>query len=161
MPGGFDTPFEQTRVQLQLDEEEQAQNPATKATQEAFRRRLLAEKKALKEKATDAIKKKLAQKVGTRLVLRVVGAACASSIIFLIVTWLIWTVQALAGNLMGSKWIPELEWWEIILWGILTIIILAIVIILITLSSIAIVFSNPLLAISILGTIIFEAVTGS
>lgn len=144
------------------EEEENDQNPtATKVAQEAFRRRLLAEKKALKEKATDVIKKKLAQKIGTRVVLRVVGAACASTVIFLIVTYLIWTVQAIAGNLMGSKWIPELEWWELILWGLLGIIMLAILILLIAVSSVAIVFSNPILALSILGAAIFDAITGS
>lgn len=161
MPGGFDTPFEQTRVQLQLDEEEQAQNPVTKAAQEAFRRQLQEEKKKLKKKATDIVKKKLAQKIATRTVLRVIGAACASTLVFLIVTWLIWTIQALAGNLMGSKWIPELEWWETILWVLLTILLLVVLIVLTAVSSLAIVLSNPLLAISILGAAIVSAVTGS
>lgn len=144
------------------EEEEEDQSPAaTRAAQEAFRRQLLAQKKALKKKTTDAIKKQLAQKLTTRVVLRVIGVACASTVVFLIVTWLISTIQAIAGNLMGSKWIPELEWWEMILYVLLTILMLIILLALTAVSSLAIVLSNPLLAISILGTAIVSAVTGS
>lgn len=48
--------------------------------------------------------------------LRIINAVCGSTIVLFFVTVLIWTFQFIAGNLLGSKVVPALKIWEIILW---------------------------------------------
>lgn len=66
----------------------------------------------LQKQAEEKIKKELAKK----LTWRALNIAMGASVILLFVTIIIWTVQFIGGNMMGSKLIPKLGLGEIILW---------------------------------------------
>ncbi|GEM_PF-3376200 len=87
-------------------------------------------KRQAKEKAKKKIKQKIAKKVASRGAIRLVAGAFGATGVGLIVTYIIWTVQAIAGNLMGSKIIPKLEWWELILWFIIGLLLFALLVLL-------------------------------
>lgn len=131
MAGSFDTPFEQNRAQLQEDEEQQAQNPETNRAQDVSRRQF----DQVKRKAINQAKQKAEQqatraveKFAMRGALRVIAIGSAATIIGLVISYAIWTVQIFAGNLMGSKWIPPLELWEIIAWGVVGLVLIILMI---------------------------------
>ena len=66
----------------------------------------------LQQQAEEKIKKEIAQKLTWRMVNMAMGA----TLILAFLTVLIWTVQFIAGNILGSKIIPKLGIGEIILW---------------------------------------------
>lgn len=98
--------------------------------------RLEAKKKlSIKEKLVNASNEtELAQKIKKikkiRQTLRTINISSALSVVGLIVTWLIMSVQIVVGNLLGFKEIA-LEGAEIVVWAVMSIILLAILIILI------------------------------
>ncbi len=71
-----------------------------------------------------------AARAASKLFLRIVNSATGATIIGLIVTYAIMTVQLFAGNVMQSKIIPELDLWECIIWGILTFVVIILTILL-------------------------------
>ena len=81
----------------------------------------------LKEEAKKIAKQKIeaaVKKATERGLIRLLGGTAAASIVGFIVTYALWTFQFWAGNILKSKIIPELEWWEIFAW-IFTSILLA------------------------------------
>jgi hypothetical protein len=80
-----------------------------------------AKKKALKKA------KKLATKRARQIALRWINVGFAATIVGIIVTYLIMSVQLFVGNLLGVESL-KLEGWEIAIWALLTIILLAITI---------------------------------
>lgn len=66
----------------------------------------------LQEQAEEKIKKEIAQKLTWRAVNMTMGA----TVVLVFLTILVWTVQFIGGNLMGSKMIPKLSLGETILW---------------------------------------------
>jgi len=133
------------------------------ASRTAFK---VARKKAIK-KAKEEAAARLAKKLATKGAVRTVSISIGVTGVGLIVTYLIWTVQVIAGNLMGSKWIPRLAslgdflfWWELPLWMLMTIFVLMGILILFILLTVALIFSNPVVAATILGWSIVNAITG-
>lgn len=76
-----------------------------------------------REKAVkDQIRKEVAKKavrVASRISLRLVNTALGASVIGLVVVWVVWTIQLIAGNLLGSQTIPPLKSWEKVAWFLL------------------------------------------
>ncbi len=70
------------------------------------------EENILQKQAEEKLKKEIAQKLSWRAV----NIATGASIILIFVTILIWTIQFIGGNMMGSKMIPKLGIGETILW---------------------------------------------
>lgn len=79
-----------------------------------------------KERVVDQTKK-IAVKAAKQAILRVINVAFAATLVGIIVTYLIMTVQLIAGNLLGIKAI-KLEIWEVVIWVLLSITILFIII---------------------------------
>lgn len=126
---------------------------AQKKAQRAFKKSQKEITAAAKKKATQLIAKKVAQQG----VVRSVALACGSTGVGLIVTYLIWTLQAIVANwLEHDKIIPKLEWWELILWALLTILLAAILIMLLVGLVILFALSNPFT-----GSAIIAAIGGS
>ena len=161
MAGVLDTTLDRPGFSQEEDEqEEQDSGELTKVAQEAARRELEFIKRNLKKKATDYAKKKLAKQLATRAVLRTVNIACASSLVFIGVTWLIWTGQYILGNLRKSKIIPHLLWWEKPLWAILSILLFGLALILLTVFIVGAAISNPILGVTLLGAVVWNWITG-
>jgi len=100
-----------------------------------------------KKEATDKFKKeaqellmKTAEKIAKKLGLRTVSLSSGSTGVGLIVTFIIWSGQAILGNLMGSKIVPKLDWWEFILWLVVGLALLGI---LILASALLVLISDP------------------
>jgi hypothetical protein len=91
-----------------------------------------------KEQVVDQAKK-VAVKAGKQAVLRVINVAFAATLVGIIVTYLIMTVQLIAGNLFGIKAI-ELEVWEVVIWVFLSIIILFAIVLL---ALVLVIVANP------------------
>ncbi len=66
----------------------------------------------VQKQAEEKLKKELARKAS----LKAANLAMGATLILLVVTVLVWTVQFIGGNLLGSKVIPKLDLGEIILW---------------------------------------------
>jgi hypothetical protein len=75
----------------------------------------------LQQQAEEKIKKEIAKKLSWRAFNMAMGA----SVILVFVTIIVWTVQFIGGNMMGSKMIPKLGIGETILWLIGLIIMVA------------------------------------
>lgn len=112
------------------------------AAEQANKRSLASEqaedkkKLSLKEKLVNAsneteLAKKIEKIRKIKQTLRTINLVSAASVVGLIVTWGVMSVQVLVGNLGGVKEI-ELDGLEIGLWAILSIILLAILIIMVT-----------------------------
>ncbi len=76
----------------------------------------------LQQQAEEKLKKEIAKKLSWRALNMAMGA----SVILIFVTIIVWTVQFIGGNMMGSKMIPKLSLGETILWiiGLIVIIVL-------------------------------------
>lgn len=70
----------------------------------------------------EAVKTK-AQQFLSRGLARILGVACGSTIILLIVPYIIMTIQLIVGNLLGNPLVPKLKLWEQIVWGVVTFLI--------------------------------------
>jgi hypothetical protein len=102
----------------------------------------------LQQQAEEKIKKEVARK----LTLRAVNIAFGASVALAIVTVIIWTVQFIGGNMMGSKLIPKLGLGETILWLICLIIVsIFIDVIILGITLMIEIFENPT---SIIGNVI-------
>jgi hypothetical protein len=102
----------------------------------------------LQQQAEEKIKKEIARK----LTLRAVNMAMGASVVLAIVTVIIWTVQFIGGNMMGSKLIPKLGLGETILWLICLIIVSILIdVIILGITLMIEIFENPT---SIVGNII-------
>lgn len=77
----------------------------------------------LQQQAEEKIKKEVAKKLSWR----VFNMAMGASVILIFVTIIVWTVQFIGGNMMGSKLIPKLGLGETILWIIGLVILTAII----------------------------------
>jgi len=128
----------------------------------AFRQ---ARKRAIKAAAKKGAQKaaaKAAQKIASKALVRVIALACGATVVGLIVTYLIWTAQAIAGNWLGSKWIPKLDsfgdgglwWWEFPAWLFLSIIIAILLVVVLFVAVAGAAFSNPLILVGIAWQII-------
>jgi hypothetical protein len=86
--------------------------------------------------AAEVVKEQLKAKgkqLATRAALRLAGGTAAATVIGMFITYGIWAIQFLAGNLSRSKIIPKLELWEIICFAIATIIFMALIVFLVVL----------------------------
>lgn len=142
------------------EDDDQSEVDTAEASQAAKR-----ELKRIQKQQIDAAKKKAAQliakKVAQQGIVRSVALACGSTGVGLIVTYLIWTLQAIVANLLGhDKIIPKLEWWELILWGILTLLLIFLSLILLVLFIVAAAISNPILGVTLLGAAAWNWITG-
>jgi len=70
--------------------------------------------------ATDSAAKYFAKKAQ----LRILTGSMAASLYFLIIAYMIWTVQLFFGNLLKSKLVPKLDLWEIIIWAVVSLLII-------------------------------------
>lgn len=139
------------------DEEE----GASSATEDMARRELQRLRKEALEKASEEFRrrvgKKVAQKIASRALFRSIALAAGATLVGIIVTYLIWTVQLFAGNLLGSKIIPPLDFWEIILWGILSFIVLFALILAIVQILPAVLFAGGIIdGLQLFGSLIWE-----
>jgi len=121
----LDATLEQENFQQQQAQQAYDFETSQKAVQRQLRQ-IKRQTTTKAQQASQEVFKKIAQKVAKQAAARVTSWAAGATLIGLLVTYLIWTIQAIVGNLMGSKWIPSLEWWELILWLLLGIILLAI-----------------------------------
>jgi len=94
------------------------------------RRRLDAAKREAQEQAQEAIKKKAqevtkkaAKKAASKVTVRLISGVAAASIVGLIITYLIMTIQFGAGNIMQSKIIPKLSLVEVLIWGAVSVLL--------------------------------------
>jgi uncharacterized membrane protein YcjF (UPF0283 family) len=111
----------------------------------------------LQEQAEEKIKKEIAQKLTWRMVNMAMGA----TVILAFLTVLIWTVQFIAGNIMGSKVIPKLGLGEIILWLIGLLVIFTIFnMIMLGITLMVQVYENPVEMLSNLGGIFWKVFWG-
>ncbi|MBT6690935.1 hypothetical protein HOB10_01215 [Candidatus Parcubacteria bacterium] len=96
------------------------------------KRKLAAAKREAQEKAQEMVKKKakeatqkVVKKAASKLTLRLVSGAAAASIVGLIISYIIMTIQFFIGNLLESKLVPKLSLVEILIWGCLSLLIFA------------------------------------
>ena len=142
------------------EEEEDSGEDLSDVEQKEAKRNLDRIKKEVKDQVKKQVQK-VAKKVASKVAVRAVSLACGATGIGLIVTYIIWTGQAIIANLLGhDKIIPKLDWWELILWGILTIIILALLLVAVILMLGAFIFSNPVTAAGVIGAIVWNIIAG-
>jgi len=119
--------------------------------------------KQITNKAKDQAKKafqKAAQKVASKAVARGAAISAGATGVGLLVTYIIWTGQAIIANWLGKdKVIPKLEWWELILWAILGLLLLALLLLVITALAAAFAITNPIVGAKIVGSFIWDWVT--
>lgn len=142
------------------DEAEDLDEELSDAGQNQAKRNLEKIKKEVKDKAKKQVQK-VVQKAASKATARTIAVAAGATVVGLIVTYLIWTGQAIFANWLGhDKIIPKLDWWELILWGILTLIIIALVISLLFLLVGVFIFSNPFTAAPIIGEMVWDIIAG-
>jgi hypothetical protein len=78
----------------------------------------------VKKKAQEAVKK-AAKKAASKVTVRLISGAAAASIVGLIITYLIMSIQMFAGNLLGAKIVPKLSLIELLIWGMVSLILFA------------------------------------
>lgn len=94
----------------------------------------------LQQEAEAKAKKEIAKRMSWRMV----NVTMGSTVILVFLTVIVWTVQFIGGNMMGSKLIPKLGLGETILWIIGLVVVVTIFnLILLGLTLIAEVFENP------------------
>ena len=81
----------------------------------------------IKKKAQEAVKK-AAKKAASKVTVRLISGVAAASIVGLIITYLIMTIQVFAGNLMQSKIVPKLSLVELLIWGAVSLVLFAAVV---------------------------------
>ncbi|MFA6307224.1 MAG: hypothetical protein WCS88_01465 [Patescibacteria group bacterium] len=106
------------------------------ASNKAVARDLEQIKRQAREKISKEWRDKIVKEVAKKVSVRAASWGAGATGVGLLVTFGIWTVQAIGGNLMGSKWIPKLELYELILWLILGVLLAAIVLLALTLLTI-------------------------
>ena len=90
-----------------------------------------------KKKVVDKAKQELKKKA-LKAALNKVSIGAAATIIGLIVTWLIMSVQFIFGNMLGAVKEIKLNLWEIIIYFLLSILILGSILLILTLLSVII-----------------------
>jgi len=75
--------------------------------------------KAVKDQIQKEVTRRTVQ-VASKISLRAVNTALGISIIGIIVVYIVWTIQLIAGNILNSETIPALDLGEKILWALLT-----------------------------------------
>ncbi len=80
-----------------------------------------------KDEAVEKLKKE-AELLARRATLRFINSAFAATVVGLIVTYIIMSVQAVAGNFFGSKIIPPLSMLELGIWLLASILIMLIIV---------------------------------
>lgn len=112
---------------------------------------------ALQAQAEERIKKEIAKKISWRAV----NIAMGAMVLLLVLTVLIWTVQFIGGNIMGSKMIPKLGMGETILWLVaLFIVFAAFNAIMLAISILVQVYEDPLKTVATFGSIILQVFWG-
>lgn len=112
----------------------------------------------LQQQAEERLKKEIAKKLSWRMANMAMGA----TVLLIFVTILVWTIQFIGGNVMGSKMIPKLSLGEIVLWIIGLIIIFALIdLIILGITIMAQVFEDPIGLIRVFGTVITEVFWGA
>ena len=133
---------------VEIEEEEQGEGGEEEETEQDAKRELNAEKRKTLKEAQNEVKEKLKKEVEKQVkkavektLLRVVNASCASTIVGIIVTYVIWSIQFIATDILKSDVIPELALWEKICWGALTFLLIVLTILAIILLFIAMALS--------------------
>lgn len=96
---------------------------------------------ALQDQVKQKLKAETEKKVkdlATRSSLRIFNIACSATIVLIVVTYIVWTIQMIAGNLLGNPLVPKLALWEQILWGIVSLLLASIIIMVFVLVIVAI-----------------------
>jgi hypothetical protein len=139
--------FDESDLEDELGQEGGASTK--KKTAQAISRILLKRRrKAAIKLAKRKARAKIAQKMAKQGILRVVATAAGATMVGLIVTYLLMTIQAIAGNLLGSKWIPKLNslgdkffWWELPTWIAVSLLMFAVLIVLVFIGILAVAFT--------------------
>lgn len=132
--------------------------------QELARREFRKRSKQFQKQATKKLASKAVKKIATKGIIRFIAIACGATVIGLVITYLIWTVQAISSNLMGSKWIPKLDsfgdggwfWWEFPLWIFVSLVLLIALLISGAIAILTLPITNPGLAAIVFAGAIFE-----
>lgn len=112
----------------------------------------------VQKQAEEKIKKELAKKLSWRALNMAMGA----SVILVFVTIIVWTVQFIGGNMMGSKLIPKLGLGETILW-VIGLIILTVIFntIVLAITMMIQVYEDPSGLVRVFGNIILQVFWGA
>lgn len=123
-------------------------------------RMLASDKREDAKEAEEKIKKELEEKIKKKVTetaakagFNSVSTGAAATLIGIIVTWILWTIQFIGGNWLKSKIIPALGTVRLILWGALSFIIIFLLIFVFILAIIGFVILNGwLIAATYFGT---------
>lgn len=107
------------------EEEEDAATGAKNMSRQLRAARQSQQKAELKKKVEEEVVKR-AQNLARTFKIAKIGSA--ATLIGLVITYVLMSIQFIGGNWLGSPNIPKLAVWELVLWGLLTAILLFIMI---------------------------------
>ena len=110
----------------------------------------------VKQQLQEEVEKKV-REFAARNTWRVFNIACSATIVLIIVTYIVWTIQLIVGNLLKSPVVPKLSLTEQVLWGVTTFLLFSIVAAGITLIIVCVRLVSG--DIKLLGQLIWEAFT--
>lgn len=80
----------------------------------------------VKQQLQEEVEKKI-KELAARNAWRIFNIACGATIILLLVTYIVWSIQLIVGNLLKNPLVPKLSLTEQVLWGVATFVLFSVV----------------------------------